>query len=235
MAPVPRQKTSVLWLLDWLRAHSAIKKVFLKNETEVGFHVEMLIVPSKRLAKRFRAAAEGELGDQDDLGEARRRLLLRLVEEELVGAPEITDVELYGAEATAEVPQDFSKLDGFLEIPVAFYVTFKMLKKAAPTKRSPTGGIAPTSRSGGPRYVVPVDTEIEPGRPTWKPNPDYPHVARLLKDLKKLLRPVRPTLKNIARVLNEKKHRTLTGRPFTEQNVDRAVVAAELLLGNREL
>ncbi len=56
-----------------------------------------------------------------------------------------------------------------------------------------------------------------------------------MKDLKKLLRPERPTLKDIAWVLNDKKHRTLTGRPFTEQNVDRAVVAAELLLGNRDL
>lgn len=75
---------------------------------------------------------------------------------------------------------------------------------------------------------------LEPGRPTWIANPAYPPVARLMRDLKKLLRPQRPTLKVIARKLTAKKHKTLMGRVFTEQNVDRAVVAAELILGNRD-
>jgi hypothetical protein len=235
MASVPRQQTSVLWLLDWLRVHSGIKKATLKYETDVGFNVEVLLVPSKVLGASFRAAANKELGaKKGDLEDGRRRLLRRLLEEELEEGPELLDVELYGAESTSEVASDFSTIDGFLKIPVAFYATFKMKKKSAPTKTSETGGTAPRSNSGGPRYVVERDDYPEPGRPTWRPNPDYPKVALLMTELKRLIRPKRPTLKVIAKALNAKKHRTLRGRPFTEQNVDRAIVAAELLLGNRD-
>lgn len=235
MAPIPRQQTSVLWLLDWLRAHPAIKKAVIKYETDVGFNVEVLLVPSKVLGKSFRAAAEEELAEKEnDLEEGRRQLLRRLLKEELGDGPELLDVELYGAESTSEVAADFSTAGGFLKIPAAFYVTFKMKKKSAPTRTSGTGGTAPRSNSGGPRYVVERDDYPEPGRPTWRPNPDYPKVALLMKELKRLIRPKRPTLKMIAKALNAKKHRTLRGRPFTEQNVDRAIVAAELLLGNRD-
>jgi hypothetical protein len=235
MAPVPRQQTSVLWLLDWLRAHPAIKKADLQYETDVGFNVEVLLVPSKVLGASFRAAAEKELAaKEDDLEDGRRRLLRRLLEEELEDGPELLDVELFGAERTSEVPADFSTPSGFLMVPAAFYVSFKMRKKSPPTKARKTGGTAPRSNSGGASYVIERDDYLEPGRPTWRPNPEYPKMEPLMKDLMKLLRPKRPTLKNIAKALNAKKHRTLRGRPFTEQNVDRAIVAAELLLGNND-
>ena len=90
------------------------------------------------------------------------------------------------------------------------------------------------SRAGGPGYVVERPDSVEPGRPTWMPNPADGKVGLLMRDLMRLLRPKRPTLKVIAGKLNAKKHRTLMGRPFTEQNVDRAIVAAELILGNAE-
>lgn len=235
MAPVPRQQTSVVWLLDWLRAHRAIKRAVLKYETDVGFLVEVLLVPSKVLGKSFRAAAEKELATkQDNLEDGRRLLLGRLLEEELRDGPELLDVELYGTESTSEAVSDFATADGFLGVPAAFYVTFKMKKKSAPTKTEKKGATAPRSNAGGPRYVVEQDYFPEPGRPTWKPNPNYPMLALLMKDLRKLLRPRRPTLKKIAKTLNAKKHRTLKGRLFTEQNVDRAIVAAELLLGNED-
>jgi len=222
----------VVWLLDWLRGHPAFKKVVLKNEADDGRLVEVLAVPKKALAVRFSEQAKKQLaGRQDDLEDRRRQLLLRLLEDELGRSPGDLDVELYGAESTDESISDFSTPESVFKVPVAFFITFKMKKKPGKTKK--TLGER-RSNSGGPSYVVERSEYPEPGRPTWMPNPAYPKVAPLLRDLKKLLRPKRPTLKKIASKLNVKKHRTLLGRSFTEQNVDRAVVAAELLLGNKD-
>lgn len=232
MAPVPRQQTSVVWLLDWLRAHPAIKAAVLKNEADDGRLVEVLVVPSKALGNLFAEKAKKKLlGQQEGLEDRRRRLLLHLLEQELYSSPSISDLELYGTESTLESISDFSAPEDVFEVPAAFFVTFEMNKKPGKTK-TVNGGRR--SNSGGPSYVIERPDSLEPGRPTWMANPAYPAVARLMRDLKKLLRPERPTLKIIASKLTAKKHKTLMGRGFTEQNVDRAIVAAELLLGNRD-
>lgn len=149
MAPIPRQQTSVVWLLGWLRAHPAIKAAVLKNEVDDGRLVEVLVVPSKALGNLFAEKAKKKLFSQkEDLEDLRRRLLLHLLEQELYGSPDISDLELYGAESTSESVSDFSAPEDVFEVPAAFFVTFEMTKKPGKTKtvnggrRSNSGGRA---------------------------------------------------------------------------------------------
>ena len=221
----------MMWMLDEMRANPAFASVALQYETDVGFHVQVVVVPSKAFAERFKKAASKRLNPSEGrLGEQRRALMLALLRPELRNGPTLVDVELYGGESIQEEVEDFEEPDAFLKAPAAVYIDFKMKKKSPPKGR--TGSTAaPQSNAGGPRYVVEVGS-VEPGRPTWKANPDYPKMEKMLVQLMRLLRPRRPTLKAIAKKLNDKNHRTLKGSVFTEQNVDRAIIAAELLLGN---
>lgn len=225
-----RHQTSVLALLEWLRRHRAIKGADLKDERDDGHYVETLVVPSKTLARAYERRAKRALPRHKEGLEAhRRRLLVEVLQERLKTAPKIVDLELYGNEVTLDFAQDFDSPAALIQMPVAFYVTFKMMKKASGAKLGASGRRA---ASGAPGYVVRGEDGPEPGRPLWVPNPRYESTTPLMQRLAQLLRPKRPTHKVIVRTLNEEGHLTLTGRPFTEQNVDRAIVSAELLLGN---
>lgn len=236
MASVPRQKTSVLWMLDWLRKRPAISAALLKDVTEVGFRVQMFVVLSNEFAKKFEKNARKALRpSRGQLDEQRRRLVGELLRRELREGPDLLDVELPVHEHGREEREDFEEEDGFLKTPKTVFIDFKMKRKMVAAKgRKTATADNPASDAGGPGYV---EKFTDPGIPEWlkwRPNPNYPAVEKLVEDLMPLLRPGRPTLKEIVAALNTRGHRTLKGAVFTEQNVDRAVVAAELVLGNEE-
>lgn len=236
MASVPRQKTSVLWMLDWLRKRPAISAALLKDVTEVGFRVQVFVVLSNEFETKFEKNAKKVLRpSRGELDEQRRRLVEDLLRRELREGPELVDVELPVGEYGREEREDFDEKDGFLKTPKTVFIDLKMKRKTvAPKGRKTATSDNPASDAGGPGYV---EKFTDPGIPEWlkwQPNPNYPAIKKLLEDLMPLLRPARPTLKEIAAALNARGHRTLKGAVFTEQNVDRAVVAAELVLGNEE-
>jgi hypothetical protein len=77
VAPVPRHRTSVIALLDWLRVSPAFSMVVLKDFTEDAFRVQVFGVFSAQFATRFENAARKAL-DPDDGGlDEQRRLVLR--------------------------------------------------------------------------------------------------------------------------------------------------------------
>lgn len=245
MAPIPRQKTSVMALLDWLRESGVFTRVLLKDFTEDGFRVQLFGVFGASIAADYEARARVTLRlAEGGLDEQRRLLLLALLEERFRKGPPLTDVELQHGDYALEEPEDFEAPDDVFRIPAAAFLFFTLERQQGEKKGAKTATADdPESDSGGPRYVVPNivapewvlkedRADFDPDWRRWKPNPDYPAVAPLFDDVIALITPSRPIWRFLAAELNAKGHVTLTGRPFSEANVWRAVIAAELLLGN---
>jgi hypothetical protein len=231
--------------LDWLRESPAFSEVLLKDFTEDGFRVQVFGVFSAAFAAKYEKTATKTVNPAGDALDEQRRLALRdVLQAELKDGPEMLDVELRHVDYDKEDPADFVSPGDVFRVPSAAYLFFKLDRKAEAKKGATTATADdPEADAGGPRYVVrdvvaPAGVEdpdaradFEPDWLTWKPNPSYEKVGPLLEDVKALIRPARPVWKKLAAELNEK-HSTLTGKAFTEANVWRVVVAAELLLGN---
>jgi hypothetical protein len=232
-------------LLDWLRESGVFARVLLKDFTEDGFRVQFFGLFGATFAADYEARARAALRlPEGGLDEQRRLLLLDLLAKRLEDGPPLTDVELQHGDYALEEPEDFEMPADVYRVPTAAFLFFVLERQQGEKKGAKTATADdPESDSGGPRYVVPdvvapdwvpkewrADFDSDWRR--WKPNPDVPHVAPLLGDVIALIAPVRPIWRLLAAELNGKGHVTLTGKPFTEANVWRVVVAAELLIGN---
>ena len=150
--------------------------------------------------------------------------------------PTLVEVELEFPDYAKEVVEDFDDPTGFLQPPARAVVSFELMRRSEPpTGRKTRTADNPDSDAGGPGYVEKVWDGGNPDWLRWAPNPAYPGVALMLKDLVELLQGPPQTLKQLAAALNKRGHKTLQGSAFTEANVNRAVVAAELVMGNESL
>lgn len=233
-------------LLDWLRESPAFSMVLLKDFTEDAFRVQVFVVFSGQFETRFENAARQALNPAGDALDEQRRLVLRdALLAELKDGPELVDVELRAVDYAKEEAADFASAAEVFRVPSAGYLFFNLERKRDPKKGATTATADdPEADAGGPRYVVrdivaPPElhdrderADFEPDWLTWKPNPSFEKVAPLLEHVMALIRPVRPVWKSLAAELNARKHSTLTGKAFTEANVWRVVVAAELLVGS---
>jgi hypothetical protein len=232
-------------LLDWLRESGVFDRLLLKDFTEDGFRVQIFGDFGAAFAADYEARARVVLRvAEGGLDEQRRLLLLGLLAKRLEDGPPLTDVELQHGDYALEEPEDFAAADDVCRIPTAAFLFFALERQQGEKKRAKTATADdPESDSGGPRYVVPDvvapewvlkedRADFDPDWRRWKPNPEVEHVAPLLDEVIALITPARPIWRLLAAELNGRGHVTLTGRPFTEANVWRVVVAAELLLGN---
>lgn len=246
MAPVPRQQTSVIALLDWLRKSDVFSRVLLKDFTEDGYRVQVFGVFSRVFAETFGARARETLRPSDGALDEQRRVVLRdLLARRLRAGPELTDVELRAVDYGQEEREDFSSESAVFAIPAAAFLFFQLRRQSPPKSGAKTATADdPEADAGGPRYVIrdvvapaqladpELRADFEPDWLRWTPNPDVPGVGPLLGDVKALITPTRPVWRALAAELNARGHKTLTAREFTEANVWRVAVAAELLLGN---
>lgn len=246
MAPVPRQQTSVIALLDWLRESGVFSRVLLKDFTEDGYRVQVFGVFSTEFSNKYEKRARETLRPSDGALDEQRRVVLRdLLVRQLRAGPELTDVELRAVDYAQEEREDFSSESAVFAIPAAAFLFFQLRRQSAPKKGAKTAAADdPEADAGGPRYVIrdivapaqladpELRADFEADWVRWKPNPDVPGIGPLLDDVQALITPTRPVWRALAAELNARGHKTLTGRAFTEANVWRVAVAAELLVGN---
>lgn len=248
MAPVPRQRTSVLALLDWLREQPAFSRVILKDLAQEDGQVQVFVIFSRKFGRVFESLARAEL-DQGagGLDEQRRLLLLDLLEKTLSDGPELLDVELRHEDYALEETEDFGSVADVYAIPSAVFITFKLKKKTRQKKGAKTSTANdPAADAGARGYVIravvapdavadqELRADFEPDWSCWMPNPaKQREVKRLLKAVAKTLAGGRPPWRLLAAKLNGQGHRTLTGKKFTEANVWRVVLAAEQMRGNK--
>lgn len=207
MAPVPRQRTSVLALLDWLREQPAFLRVILKDFAQEDGQAQVFVIFSRKYGRAFASQARAEL-DQGAGGhdEQRRLLLLDLLERTLSGGPELLDVELRHEDYAMEEPEDFGSTAGVFAIPLAVFITFKLKKKTREKKGAKTSTANdPTADAGARGYVIraviapgavadqEMQPDFEPDWTFWMPNPaKQREVKQLLKSVAKVLAGDRP-------------------------------------------
>ena len=258
-ASTPRQKSSVLGLLRWLREKVPyFADVLLKDYVEDAGEVFVFVVMRKTLA----AAFEAELGPKlvrraDPIDELRRLAMETVLRKAMVDAPPLLDVELTAPDYAREEFEEFAPGDGPLVLPWGLFLTFKLVRKVVEKNGKATSTAdSPDSDAGGPGYVVrayhPLTDEeniaaslkaggldkadFDPDWLLWKPRPSKDdRVARLLEETCKLIRPSWPKLEAVAEALRNAPppgHTTLNGMEIDADNVRRIVISAELLLGN---
>lgn len=254
--PTPRQKSSALGLLRWLREKTPLfSNVLLKEYVEDQGEVSVFAVLTEYLAAAFQADLAPKLtSDQGAIDEQRRQALGRVLRSALTDAPELLGVELTFADYSREEPEDFDPADGPLVLPWGAFLIFKLARKTAKKTLTKTATADdPDSDAGGPGYVqraypalaeeksvtavlsaVGFDkADIDPDWLLWKPAPSPDdRVARLLQDTCQLIRPSWPRLEDLAASLRAAGHTTLTGAVIDADNVRRVLISAELLLGN---
>jgi hypothetical protein len=245
---VPRQKTSVLGLLRWLRKKVPFfVEVLLKDFTEDDFQVQVFVVFNDTLAPSFtQAMTKRPTGEDGHVDEDRRLALLEVLADALAEGPDLVDVELTFFDYSREELGDFDPPDHPGRLPLGAFLFFKLFRKTVEKKGTVTETADdPDADAGGPGYVVRAydlpdnfsehadKADFDPDWLRWAPvASEEDKVAKLMKAACELIRPEWPRYEDLAAALREAGHTTLKGAKIDEDNVRRIIWNAELLLGN---